>query len=56
MLYSVYESQVIAPLVLGSEDGTTLCVCQFTSGRDARKFSWDDAERADDAPIISLRH
>ncbi len=50
MMYSTYEPTLIAPLVLGSEDGTSLCACQFTSGRDAAKFCWDGAERSDQAP------
>ena len=52
MMYSTYEPTLIAPLVLGSEDGTSLCACQFTSGRDAAKFCWDGAERSDQAPVF----
>lgn len=52
MMYSTYEPTLIAPLVLGSEDGTSLCACQFTSGRDATKFCWDGAERSDQAPAF----
>ena len=53
MMYTSYESGIIAPLVLGSEDGTSLSVCQFTTGRDAHRHDWDGAERADDAPAFS---
>ena len=52
MMYSTYEPTLIAPLVLGSEDGTSLCACQFTSGRDAAKFCWGGAERSDQAPVF----
>ncbi len=53
MIHSVYEAGAISPLVLGSEDGTSLSVCQFTTGRDAHRHDWNSAERSDDAPAFS---
>lgn len=53
MIHTVYETDSIAPLVLGSEDGESLCACQFTSGRDALRSNWDGGKREDDAPVLA---
>lgn len=53
MIYTVYEPEAIAPLVLASENGSSLCACQFTTGRDALRHSWEEDERADEAPVLA---
>jgi methylated-DNA-[protein]-cysteine S-methyltransferase len=52
MYTTTYTSTLLKPLRLASEDGESLSVCTFSTGRDATKVSLEGAEEREDLPAF----
>lgn len=52
MFTTSYTNPLLEPLRLASDDGESLSICMFSSGRDASKFDLSHAERRDDLPVF----
>lgn len=52
MYTTTYTSALLKPLRLASADGESLCVCTFSTGRDASKIDLAGAEERADLPAF----
>lgn len=52
MYTTTYTSALLKPLRLASEDGESLSVCTFSTGRDATKVSLEGGEERADLPAF----
>ena len=52
MFTTSFTNPLLEPLRLASDDGESLSICMFSSGRDAHKFDLSRAERRDDLPAF----